>query len=437
MSSALDPHRGISENAFTPGSAVEQKTPWLFVMIVLGSTTINFIDRQTLSVLAPVLRDEFRLSNIDYAAIINCFQIAYLVMNSVGGRLSDVLGVRRGMTLFIVWWSFFSTLQAFIVGAKSLAMCRFSLALGEGGNWATAVKAVAERVPVRMRSVAVGIVNSGSSLGTALAPPLVGWLAITWGWRAAFFLASLIGFFWVPVWLAATRGQRYQKTQKPTEKSPPWSSIFRYRQVWAIFLGRLIGDPVFFFYAFWLPEYLHRNRGLSLAAISAVAWIPFVAAAIGNVAGGAISDSLIRGGWTANQARKTVMAISALGASVGIAAVCHTSLLTAITAISLATSFYFCWAVNLHTLPVDFFPPSYVGTVFGFGGTGSGLGTLLVTAAVGITLDLTHSYTLVFIGIGLLLPVALVVVLLLAGKVQRLDIPAAATKVAQGGFSHR
>jgi ACS family hexuronate transporter-like MFS transporter len=250
----------------------------------------------------------------------------------------------------------------------------------------------------------------------------VGWLAITWGWRAAFFLASLIGFIWLPVWLASTRRQRQQKTQKRTEKSPPWSSLFRYRQVWAIFLGRLIGDPVFFFYAFWLPEYLRRNRGLSLAWISAVAWIPFVAAAIGNIAGGAISDSLVRGGWTINRARKTVMAISALGATVGIVAVCNTSLSTAITAISLATTFYFCWAVNLHTLPADFFPPSYVGTVFGFGGTGSGLGTLLVTAAVGLTLDLTHSYTWVFIGIGLLLPVALIVVLPLAGKVQRLDI---------------
>jgi len=195
--------------------------------------------------------------------------------------------------------------------------------------------------------------------------------------------------------------------------------------VWAIFFGRLIGDPVFFFYAFWLPEYLHRNRGLSLAQISAVAWIPFIAASIGNVAGGAISDGLTRRGWTANRARKTVMVISALGASVGIVTVFDTSLTVAITAISLATSFYFCWAVNLHTLPVDFFPPSYVGTVFGFGGTGSGLGTLLVTWLVGFTLDLTHSYTLVFIGIGLLLPVALVVVLLLAGRVRRLDIPAA------------
>jgi ACS family hexuronate transporter-like MFS transporter len=277
-----------------------------------------------------------------------------------------------------------------------------------------------------MRSVAVGIVNSGATLGAALAPPLVGFLAITWGWRAAFFLTSLLGFFWLPVWLVNTRGQRVQKTQQPTEKSPPWSSIFRYRQVWAIFLGRLIGDPLFFFYAFWLPEYLHRNRGLSLAAISAVAWIPFVAATIGNVAGGAISDSLMRRGWTVNRARKTVMVISALGATVGIVAVCNTSVATAITAISFAIAFYFSWAVNLHTLPMDFFPPSYVGTVFGFGGTGSGLGTLLVTAAVGFTLDLTHSYTLVFVGIGLLLPAALVVVMLLAGKVQRLDIPAAA-----------
>ena len=427
MPSAADPapvsgtKEGLSAAA---RSAVLEKTPWLFVLVVLGSTIINFVDRQTLSVLAPVLRDEFRLSNSDYALIINCFQIAYIVMNSVGGRLSDVLGVRRGMTAFVIWWSIFSTLQAFVVGPKSLGACRFCLAFGEGGNWATAVKAVAERVPERMRSVAIGIVNSGSSLGTAIAPPLVGGIAVMFGWRTAFFATSLIGFLWLPLWLMATRGQRRRVVQAPAEKSPSWSSIFRYRQVWAIFLGRLIGDPVFFFYAFWLPEYLHRNRGLSLAQISAVAWIPFIAASIGNVAGGAASDWLMRRGWTVNKARKSVMVVSALGATVGIVTVFDTSLAVAITAISLATSFYFCWAVNLHTLPVDFFPPSYVGTVFGFGGTGSGVGTLLVTWLVGFTLDLTHSYRLVFMGIGLLLPIALVVVLLLAGTVRRLDLPA-------------
>ncbi len=403
--------------------AAKEKGPWLFVMIILGSTVINFIDRQTLSVLAPVLRDQFRLSNSDYATIINCFQIAYLVMNGVGGRLSDLLGVRRGMTLFVIWWSCFSTLQAFIVGFKSLGACRFALALGEGGNWATAVKAVAERVPERMRSVAVGVVNSGSSLGTAIATPLVGGLAVMFGWRAAFFLTSLIGFLWLPLWLMATRGHRRQLIQAPTQKSLSWFRILRYRQVWAIFLGRMIGDPVFFFYAFWLPEYLHRNRGLSLAQISAVAWIPFIAASIGNVAGGAASDWLIRRGWTINRARKTVMIISALGASIGIITVFDTSLAVAITAISLATSFYFCWAVNLHTLPMDFFPPSYVGTVFGFGGTGSGIGTLMVTWMVGFTLDLTHSYTPVFVGIALLLPIALVVVMPLAGRVRPLDLP--------------
>ena len=211
MPSAADPAPVSNRDAMSSAArAAKEKGPWLFVMIVLGSTVINFIDRQTLSVLAPVLRDQFRLSNSDYATIINCFQIAYLVMNGVGGRLSDLLGVRRGMTLFVIWWSCFSTLQAFIVGFKSLGACRFALALGEGGNWATAVKAVAERVPERMRSVAVGVVNSGSSLGTAIATPLVGGLAVMFGWRAAFFLTSLIGFLWLPLWLMATRGHRRQ-----------------------------------------------------------------------------------------------------------------------------------------------------------------------------------------------------------------------------------
>lgn len=402
------------------------RNAWIFVFILLGSTIINFIDRQTLSVLAPILRDEFHLSNSQYAAILNAFQISYLVMYSVGGRLADLLGVRRGMTLFVLWWSLASIAQMFVMGPRSLAACRFLLAVGEGGNWPAVVKAVGERIPGPMRSLAVGVVNSGSSLGAAIAPPLVGWLAITWGWRAAFLFTGLLGLIWLPLWLWYSREQGPGGLNRMAAgglvKPPPWSRVFRYRQAWAVFLGRFIGDPVWFFYVFWLPEYLKRQRGLSIAAIASVAWIPFLAADAGNVAGGGATAWLMRRGWSVNRARKTVMTVASFGAAIGIVAAYDSTLAGAITCISFATFFYVCWAVNNLTLPVDFFPPSYVGTIFGFAGTGSGLGTMAAMALIGLVLDWTHNYTPVMIAIGLLLPAAQAVVALAAGPIHKLEI---------------
>ncbi len=400
------------------------KFPWVIVLILLGSTSINYLDRLTISVLAPTLRDEFDMSNTQYAWVINAFQFSYLIFYSVGGRLADLLGVRRALSLFVVWWSVASMLHTFVVGVKSLAASRFLLAMGEGGNWPTVIKAVAERVPGSMRSFGIGVVNSGSSLGAMLAPPLVAWLAVTWGWRLAFFLTSLLGFLWLPFWLFHTRRDPRRKQNEQTEKPIAWRKVVYFRQAWAVFLGRLIGDGFWGFLVFWLPEYLNRERGLNLATIGAVAWIPFLVADLGNLSGGGVTSWLIGRGWTVNRARKTVMFIASAGTVVGIVAAYTSSLAVAIAAISLAGFFFVCWAVNLLNLPADYFPPSYVGTVLGFSGTGSGLGTLIVMAVIGWVVDLTRSYTLVIISVGLLTPTAQLVVTLLGGRIHRLDIPA-------------
>ena len=394
------------------------KLPWVILLILLGSTTINYIDRITLSVLAPTLRDEFGMSNTQYAWVLNAFQFSYLIMYSVGGRLADLLGVRRALSLFVVWWSVASVLHAFSVGAKSLAAFRFVLAMGEGGNWPTVMKAAAERVPGAMRSFAVGVVNSGSSLGSMLAPPLVGWLAVTWGWRPAFIVTGLIGFLWLPFWISATRQNR-QSGRPIAEKRVPWVKVVRFRQAWAVFLGRMMADGVWGFYIFWLPEYLNRERGLNLAEIGAVAWIPFLVGDLGNLSGGGVTSWLISRGWTVNRARKTVLFVAAAASTVGIAAAYTSSLIVAMATISLAAFFFMIWSVNLLNLPADFFPPSYVGTVFGFSGTGSGLGTLITTAMIGWVLDLTGSYIPVLIGVGLLTPLAQLVVALVGGRIEK------------------
>jgi len=413
-----------------PSSLLSPRFTWALVFLLLGSTTINYIDRQSLSVLAPVLREEFKLSNSDYAAVLNAFMISYTIMYGVGGWVMDKLGVRRGLSLSVIWWSVASCLQAFARGAFSLGFFRVLLGMGEGGNWPAFAKAISMWVPKKMQALAIGIANSGSSVGSAIAAPLIAWLTIHWGWRFAFFLTGTFGFFWLGAWLWATH--QLGKISPELASAQPsvitrrmsWIQLLRYRQTWSIFICRFLADPIWYFYVFWMPEFLKRERGLELGAIGMVAWIPFVVADIANFACGAVSGWLLHLGWSVNRTRKTIMAVSAVFCPLGVSAVfCHGVFWT-IFFISVATFSFIFWAVTVHSVPVDFFPSEYVGSVFGFGGTGSSLGTVFATWAIGLMLDRLHSYTPVFICIGSLLPVALIVGTLMMGKVYPLKLEA-------------
>jgi ACS family hexuronate transporter-like MFS transporter len=221
---------------------------------------------------------------------------------------------------------------------------------------------------------------------------------------------------------AADRGHR---RAEGGDLSIPWRSLIRYRQTWAVFFMRFFADSLWSFYAFWIPEFLTRERGLSLAAIGAVAWIPFLVADIGNVAGGYVTLRLERAGWSVDRTRKSLLLMATVLSPIGIAAVFAESLFWTIGFISIAIFFWMFWAVTVHTLPGDYFPPHAVASVFGFGGTGSTLGSVVSTWAVGQTLDLTQSYVPVFVGIGLLMPVAFVVGFLLMGRVEPIRFPTA------------
>ena len=396
---------------------------WLLVFLLLGSTTINFIDRQALSVLAPVLREEFRLSNSDYARILNAFMIAYTIMYGIGGWVIDRLGVRRGLSLAVVWWSVAASLQATASGPVSLASYRFLLGVGEGANWPAFAKAISLWVPKRMQSLAIGIANSGSSLGTAMAAPLIAWLALRWGWRWAFLVTGTFGFFWVAVWLCATRRLQVGSTNaERTSDRVPWRRLLQYRATWGIFVCRFIADPVWYFYVFWIPEFLKRERGLELGAIGMVAWIPFAVADVANFACGGFSSWLLHRGWSVHTTRKTIMAWSAAVCPLGVCAAFSQSLFWTVFFISVAILAYVFWTVTVHSLPVDFFPSEYVGSVFGFGGTGSSLGTVLATWIVGLSLDRFGSYSIVFVCIGSLLPIAYLLGGLVLGKIQPVEV---------------
>jgi len=395
----------------------------LLIALLLGETTINFIDRQVVSVLAPTLMSEFHLTDGQYALIVNAFLITYAISYSFAGWVLDRLGVGRGLTLAITWWSTAGMLTSFSRGLVSLGFFRSLLAVGEGGAWPGFAKAVAIWVPPEARTLAIGVCNSGSSMGAIIAPLIVPPITAWAGWRNAFIVTGAIGFVWVAAFqlfrfyhpeMAAT-----EKAMKatPTPAGLSWGKLLRYRQTWAVFVCRFLADPLWYFYVFWIPAFLSKERGIKLSGMLIVA-IPFVVADIANFAGGYLTLRLQRAGWSPNRTRKTLMAASALLSPIGIFAVFAHTLFWTMGLICLAIFFWMFWSISVHSLSGDYFPPRAVGSVYGIAGSGSTVGSVISTWAVGKTLDITHSYEPVFIGIGLLMPIALIAGFSLMRKVE-------------------
>ncbi len=404
-----------------PGYTKRPRMPWFLIIVLLGSTTINYIDRIAISVLAPTLRDEFSMSNSDYAWVINCFQVGYLVCYSIGGRLGDVWGARLALSIYVVWWSIAGMMHSMATGALSLGLFRFLLSVGEGGTWPVVMKAVAQYTPGPMRSLAIGIVNNGSAFGAVVAPPLVAWLTLRWGWQTAFLATGSLGLIWLPFWLKASKRPIPPPDADATDKGLTWLQLLRYRQNWAMFLCRLIGDPFYGFFLFWLPEYLTRDRGLELSEMAWVTAIPFVAADVGNLLGGGLTSWLINRGWTLHRARRVVMVTFAAGTMTAMAAPFADSIEAAITIMAFACMCYMTWSVNTVAMPSDYFSPPNQSTVMGLSGTGSGLGMFLINTIVGRVLDRTGSYKAVLIGISFLVPVSQAVLTWVGGPIRRVD----------------
>ena len=394
----------------------------LLVALLLGETTINYIDRQVVSVLAPTLRAEFSLSNAQYAMILNAFLGTYAVAYMFAGWALDRLGISRGLSLAVTWWSIAGTLTSLARGPFSLAFYRGLLAVGEAGAWPAFAKAAATWVPPEARTLVIGICNSGSSLGAMIAPPMVAFITLHWGWRASFVVTGLLGFVWVALFMLFRARHPQMDLQdrgdEPGVAKIPWTSLLRYRQTWAVFVCRFFADPLWYFFVFWIPEFLTRERGLNLAGIGLVAWIPFLVADVANFAGGFASLRLLQRGWTVNRVRKTMMVLATCFSPLAIVAVFSNSLFWTMAMISVSIYFWILWSITVHSLPGDYFPPRAVGSVYGFAGTGSTVGSMISTWAVGAVLDATHSYVPVFIGLSLLMPIGLVLGFFLMGRVE-------------------
>ncbi|HYN01883.1 MAG TPA: MFS transporter [Vicinamibacteria bacterium] len=416
---------------------------WWMIGLIFLATVINYIDRQTVSVLKKAITDDLGLSNPEYAAVQNSFLIAYAISQMVSGRLYDVVGTRIGFTISIVVWSIAAAAHAAASTAMGFGFWRFVLGFGEAGNWPGAAKAIAEWFPARERALGMGVFNTGAAVGGALSPPLIAWLATSWGWRPTFLITGALGLGWLVLWLVFYRQPQEHPWLGPEERAyildgretgalpgtageawrPGWLELLRYRQVWAVIVARFLTDPIWWLYVFWLPSYFQEARGFSLQQIGWSAWFPFLAGGLGALTGGWASGHLIQRGWSLDRARKTVMAAGALLVPAGILAMRAESPYVALAWMGVVLFGFQVWINNVLTLPSDFFPGSAVASVAGLGGTAAALASVLYNWNTGRVVDIL-GYTPVFVVAGVLGPLGLASIFLLAGRIERVRVRA-------------
>ena len=366
-------------------------TRWRIAILLAVITTINYIDRSVFGVVAPVVRDQFGIDDVDYGLITSGFLLAYGIGQLISGPLIDRLGTKRAFSLAAVFWSVATILHAFGRGLWSFFTLRILLGLAEAANFPAASKAVAQWFPANERSTAVAIFMLGAGLGAIITPPLTVWTMQTLGWQWAFIIPGSLGLIWVFLWQRWYHLPETHPTIEPTEKAlileqrsnqqsqGSWTALLSYREFWGILIARVVSDFPFYFFLFWLPQYLIDVRGFDLRAIAMFAWLPWVAADLGALTGGSLSSALVTRGYTINRARKTVIWLGAVLVALAVIPAYY----TASSALALALICFGLFAIQVKgsvffTLPTDLFPADRVATVWGvFGAVGSLGGSLL------------------------------------------------------------
>lgn len=408
---------------------------WWMITLVFLATLINFLDRLTISVLAPVITIQLGLTNTQFAGISSWFLLAYAASQGFSGKIFDRVGTRRGFVVAVTLWSLAAMSHAFARGLASLSTVRLLLGLAEGGNWPGAAKMIAEWFPIRQRALGMAIVNSGSAIGSVIAPPLIIWLQIKFGWRATFLATGLLGLGWLVLWLlfyeAPQRHRAITQSElnlliedQPAPRPIGWLELLKHRGTWAIVTARFLTDPVWWLYITWLPLYLYNVRGFSLKQIGLFAWVPYVAAGGGSLFGGWLSGFLIRRGWTTNWARKLVIIFGAVLMSAGIFAATVESAMLALALIAVVLFGFQSWISNVQTLPSDYFPKNAVASVAGLGGLGAGIGAMLFTMTTGVVVDHFKSYTPILITAALLPGLGTLALFAIGGKIHRVVLHA-------------
>lgn len=426
------------------GSAQPRSIPslrWWIGGILFASTVINYIDRQTLSILAPYLKQDYHWSNVDYANIAIAFRIAYTIGQTLCGRLMDRVGTRRGLTISVTWYSIVSLLTSLANGLSSFAVFRFLLGAGESANWPGASKAVSEWFPKRERGLAAAFYDSGSSVGGAVAPFLILPVYFRWGWRVAFVIPGLLGFLWLIAWRRlyhlpqehprVSDAERQMILADTREAVTAGKSRMRLRdllklpQTWGTIISKGLTDPVWFFVTDWFPIYLVA-KGISLKSGLLAVWIPFLAADLGNFFGGGASGYLIRRGWPLGAARKALVVFGGVGVMLLIPTIFTANLYLIALLFGLATFSYASFSTIANVLPTDLYASDSVASVSGLSGTGAGIGTIIAFELIGHFSDAhrasaAHSFDPIVIVAGLIPFIGMILVLLLVRNTRATD----------------
>lgn len=406
---------------------------WWIAATLFASTIINYLDRQTLSWLAPYLKLQYHWTNTDYAYIVIAFRVAYTIGQTAFGRLMDRMGTRRGLTLTVLWYSIVSILTPLANGLYSFGFFRFLLGAGESANWPAATKAVSEWFPKQERGLATAFFDSGSSVGGAIAPYIVLSIYFRWGWRPAVIVPGVLGFLWILLWRKMYRppethpriseaerqllAHDKRDVEHVTGRTLPWSELLRLPQTWGTIIARAFTDPVWFFVADWFPIYLVA-KGIDLRNGFLAVWVPFIAADLGNFFGGTASGWLIKRGWTLGWARKAVVVFGGFGVMLLIPTIWTTNLSAIVSLFALATFSYASFSTIANVLPSDLYESGSVASVSGISGSAAGVGTIIAFFLIGRVSDLrqgaaTHVFDPIMVVAGIIPLIGMVLVLLL------------------------
>lgn len=403
---------------------------WWVCALLFFATTINYIDRQVLAILAPQLQKEIGWSEIEYGYIVTAFQLSYAVGLLLAGKLIDFLGTKRGYILSIIVWSLAAMSHALARTAMGFGIARLALGIGESGNFPAAIKTIAEWFPRKERALATGIFNSGSNIGAIAAPLLVPVIALNFGWQWAFILTGLLGFIWLFFWIkmvhkpenhpsvnAAEANLIKTDTDFDDEKSASLWEIIRTPKVWAIAIGKFMTDPIWWFFLYWLPKFLNTTYGLQLDKIGVPLIVAYLIADVGSIGGGWLSSKFLQMGWSLNAARKSTLLICALLVIPIYWVSGMAQLWPAVLLIGLGMAAHTGWSANMYTLATDFFPKKDVGTVVGFIGMSGAVGGMLMASATGHLLEATGSYKSLFVVAASMYGIALLIIHLIVPNI--------------------
>ena len=389
---------------------------WMILFMLFAATTINYLDRQILSILKPILDQELGWTDAQYGMIMSIFQASYAVGLTMFGWIIDKYGARMGFAISIIWWSVGALSHAFAVGVKSMGLSRVILGLGEGGNFPASIKTVTNWFSSGERVFATTLFNSGANVGALVAPATIPFIAAAWGWQSAFIAAGVLGFIWVIFWLRMPKNPRVklaeesaalaQAEKEEARASIPWRKLLAYRQSWSLILVRFLTDPIWWFFLFWLPDFFSKHFGYNIKESALPLIVIYVLVTVLSILGGTLTKFLANRGWSLNKVRKISMLVFAC-CVVPVVFVQYFDMWTIVAVLGLAGGAHQAWSASVYTLGSDMFPKSDVASITGLSGMAGQIGSVLFQTAVGFTLswfaaqgNASHGYDIIFMVCG-------------------------------------